>query len=436
MVAGRVLGFHPRRMSEPQKNTYLEQVMQQKMQVDDDLRVKRAPSPMSQAAPRRHGGGGSVAIPEPETANGVRITGFWRFKNVIVPPNVYVVHTRRGRAEPRTIGLGLSFRFDPVTDAFLIVPAAMQTITLQANCICKERQGVVVQGYVQWIIKDINTAYKKLEFNDADPMRVVIVQLREQAEAAIKDKVATMSIDEVLADKQPIIEELTARLRQVAEGEGNSEGLGLRIVTVQIKEAVVCSPTVWEMLQRPFRAERGKEARLAELQAKAVIDERENDAERVSTRRRIETEAAAAKLRAEAGAAAFAREQEDRATRAKLEAEAAALSVKHERDKLTHASELQRLRLEQAVVAKKLEIEALRLQATHEMEVAREERKIENDLAPIALQAELVRALPEIAEKLPKPQEVKNVHLTGSSDIAHLLSGIAQAASSIVQNGK
>jgi hypothetical protein len=410
-----------------QKNTYLEQVMQQKVEVDDALRVKRMPSPMS--APGGRGDSGK------ESGSGVRITGFWRFKNVIVPPNVYVVHTRRGRDEPRTIGLGRSFRFDPVTDAFLIVPAAMQTITLQANCICKERQGVVVQGYVQWIIKDIATAYKKLEFNDVEPMRVVIVQLREQAEAAIKDKVATMSIDEVLADKQPIIEELTARLRHVAEGDGASEGLGLRIVTVQIKEAVVCSPTVWEMLQRPFRAERGKEARLAELASRAVVEERENEAERETTRRRIDTEAIAAKQRDEARAAAFVREQADQVRRAQLEADAAAASAAHERAKIAHASELQKLRLEQAVMAKKLEVEARRIEAQHTLDVDREQRKIENDLAPIALQRELVRRLPEIAEKLPKPQELKTVHLSGSSDLAHMLAGIAQAATAFA-NGK
>ena len=41
-------------------------------------------------------------------------------------------------------------------------------------------------------------------------------QRREQAEATVKDTVASMGIDAVLADKQPIIEELTRRLRLVA----------------------------------------------------------------------------------------------------------------------------------------------------------------------------------------------------------------------------
>ena len=40
---------------------------------------------------------------------------------------------------------------------------------------------------------------------------IVNAQLREQAEAAIKDKIATMSVEDVLTDKAPIIEELTAR---------------------------------------------------------------------------------------------------------------------------------------------------------------------------------------------------------------------------------
>src|SRR6185312_15086292 len=116
---------------------------------------------------------------------------------------------------------------------------------------------------------------RKLDFGGDDPMRLVNLQLREQAEAAIKDKVATMGVRDVLSDKQPIIEELTARLRAVAEGEDNSDqGLGLRIVTVQIKEAVVSSSRLWENLQKPYRAEQARVARLAELQTEDAISER------------------------------------------------------------------------------------------------------------------------------------------------------------------
>src|SRR5262249_2963826 len=174
----------------------------------------------------------------------------------------------------------VSFRFNPATDSYLVVPGALQTILINAYCICRELQGVLVQAYVQWIIHDFSIAYRKLDFGDAvDPMRLVNLQLKEQAEAAIKDKVATMSVGDVLSDKQPVIEELTARLRAVAEGEGNSEqGLGLRIVTVQIKEAVVSSSRLWENLQKPYRAEQDRIARVAELDANDVVRQRELEA--------------------------------------------------------------------------------------------------------------------------------------------------------------
>ncbi|HWU87193.1 MAG TPA: SPFH domain-containing protein, partial [Kofleriaceae bacterium] len=252
-----------------ESNDYMEQVMANQQQVAVDLRAKKArmmvmPVQAAQAQEARADDTGRFramrlgAAPTesvaPAASVEVKITGWWRWKTVIVPPNAHVVHTRRGHDRPLHIGLGVSFAFNPAKDSFLVVPGTMQTILINAHCICRELQGLLVQGYVQWIVADFATAYKKLDFSDVeDPMRVVNVQLREQAEAAIKDKVATMGIDEVLSDKQPIIEELTARLRSVAEGEGDTDkGLGLRIVTVQIKEAVVSSRRVWENLQKPF----------------------------------------------------------------------------------------------------------------------------------------------------------------------------------------
>ncbi len=209
----------------------------------------------------------------------MRETGVWPFKRVIVPPNVYVVHTRIGRQAPVTIGLGLSFRYNPNTDAYLIVPAAMQTIGIVAYAISREKQGINILAYVQWQINDFAIAYRKLDFSDSrDPLGIVNAQLREQAEAAIKDKIATMSVEEVLTDKQPIIEELTARLKTVAEGRGgqdDDEGLGIKIVTVQLKEALVSSQRLWDHLQAPFRYDQEKAARISFLLAQDEIRQKE-----------------------------------------------------------------------------------------------------------------------------------------------------------------
>ena len=225
----------------------------------------------------------------------VRETGFWLWKRIIVPPNAYVVHTRLGRKEPVTLGMGVSFRYNPDTDAYLVVPAAMQTIGIVANCISKEKQGINVLAYVQWQIDDFSIAYRRLDLSDSrDPLGIVNAQLREQAEAAIKDKIATMSVEEVLTDKEPVIEELTTRLKAVAEGrtlgdQGTGEGLGIKIVTVQIKEAYVSSQRLWGNLQAPFRYEKDKAARISYLTTQDEVRQKELETHQVSETRQAGT---------------------------------------------------------------------------------------------------------------------------------------------------
>ena len=429
------------------RNDYLEQVVQEKAQLEEDLRVKRKIAPPAPARGRRQLGktaprespappGGVEPPAEATAAVAVRITGWWRFKNVIVPPNAYVVHTRRGRQDPVNLGLGVSFRFDPVTDAFLVVPAVMQTIIIHANCKCRERQGIVVQGYVQWIIDDFEVAYRRLDFSDAaDPMRVVNVQLREQAEATIKDKVAVMGIDEVLADKQPIIEELTSRLRQVAEGEGGDTGLGLRIVTVQIKEAVVCSSKVWEMLQGPFRAERAASARLAEIENQAVVERQAQKTRAEQERLKIEAQAEVDRIQAEADAARFAREQAQAAQRSELEAASLQQTQAHERAKLELSRQLEALRREAWLDQERADLQLKRQTAEVETEIAAARRRIDNDRSDEAVRLALIEALPRIAAELPKPAELKAVSIGDTDALASLIASVRRMLAAIEPDG-
>jgi SPFH domain / Band 7 family len=442
-----------------ERNLYLEEAVASQERLEQDLRAKRSAPVQAAAAPQGVGPSRrqrimaaverSSAAPSPSAVD-VRITGVWRWKTVLVPPNAFVVHTRRGHPEPLHVGLGTSFRFDPTRDSYLVVPGAMQTILINAYCICRELQGLVVQAYVQWIIQDIATAYRKLDFSDADdPMRLVNLQLKEQAEAAIKDKVATMSVHEVLSDKEPIVEELTARLRAMAEGSGtgsnalagsagvagNDRGLGLRIVTVQIKEAIVSSARLWENLQKPFRAEQGRIARLAELGAEEAITERELTASRVRDTQRLQTERELDELRASNEAAAYDREATERVRRAETEQEAARRLAD-----LTNETTLHELRLEQErgveqlaagraraerehelarlAVESELALAHSRTDAEHthallELERVRIRAAIDNEASPENLQAKLIDALPDIVARLPKPAELRAVTING-----------------------
>ncbi len=346
----------------------------------------------------------------------VRENGFWIWKRVIVPPNTYVVHTRMGRPEPVTIGLGVSFRYNPYTDAYLIVPAAMQTIGVVANCISREKQGINILAYVQWQIDDFAVAYRRLDFSDSrDPLGIVNAQLREQAEAAIKDKIATMSVEEVLTDKKPVIAELTTRLKEVAERHGatassNKEGLGIKIVTVQIREAIVSSQRLWQDLQAPFRYEQETKARISyltrqdeirqkELQTRQATETREAETmleiERIRQAKQTET----ADLRLSEESTRFIKEQET--TQAKIQQEENTQVARRESeerlaaqsDQLEHTRQLESLRRwqEHQIEQTRLDTETESRQKSLHVEGALQRLVEENRLAERQLQIDQAR---------------------------------------------
>ncbi|MFC9993760.1 SPFH domain-containing protein [Nocardia sp. NPDC127526] len=433
-------------------NTYLDQVVAQQAALEEDLRTVGAGGPMAKRA-NRVGPARETPVQGPVD---VRVSGWWRWQTVLVPPNAFVVHTRRGRGEPLHIGLGVSFRFNPATDSYLVVPGAIQTILINAYCICRELQGVLVQGYVQWIIDDFATAYRKLDFSDAqDPMRLVNVQLREQAEAAIKDKVSMMGVRDVLSDKQPIIEELTARLRTVAEGADGEDGrgdrgLGLRIVTVQIKEAVVSSNTLWENLQKPYRSEQNRVARLAELDAQQVVSAREMEAARTSEEQRIHNERELTELRARHEAARFDREateqlrrttrtHDDERTVADLAHTTALHALRLEREQHDERAENARLahQLRLQEVESELAVAQAKSQAAHgEALLGLERERVAVDTGNLrnaaSVQAQLVEELPRIVAALPTPAELKSVQIGGDTlGLAGLITQLSETVAAV-----
>lgn len=432
-------------------NMYMQQAIAEVDNLEKQLRVNRGKKARKRVVEKpgsngNSGGGGSVVVEdEKDSASslGVKVTG-WMFKSVVVPPNMYVVHTRRGYKKPLNIGLGVSFRYDPRRDSFLVVPSSMQTIIISANTICKELQGILIQAYVQWIINDIETAYQRLDFSDAeDPMRVVTLQLREQAEAAIKDKVATMSINEVLSDKQPIIKELTKRLKEVAEGFGDDRGLGIKIITVQIKEAIVSSANLWQNLQKPFRSSQMATARLAEIEHQSTVNKREleeqqtqQDAQQIIKEKQLQLNH---KIRTIEQEKEFAQRQQN------MELEIN--SYKLQEEKIKAKRQIQELEIENEAKLKErkeqlqsklqnlsLDAELERQQKRHdvknkqtEVEISFEEKRqqIANALSQQQIQSKAIAMMPELAKSLPQPQHSVSITNDGNgSSLAGVIASI------------
>jgi hypothetical protein len=257
-------------------------------------------------------------------------------------------------------------------------------------------------------------------------------------------------VHEVLSDKQPIIEELTARLRAVAEGEGGADtGLGLRIVTVQIKEAVVSSSRLWENLQKPFRSDQARLARLAELAAEGAISEREMVEARERQTRQMDNDRELSEQRARNDAAAFDRETQERVRRAErdetdartladLSNETSLHALRLERDRREEETEIARLRVEAEQLLARLGVDGelalarARAGAAHEtallaLERAKIQASIDNDQSPATIQARLIDSLPDIVSRLPKPDELRAVTIGGadSTTVSGLLTELA-----------
>ena len=224
------------------------------------------------------GAGRQQASQRAPNAVEVRVTGFGRWKTVIVPPNAFVVHTRRGRGEPLHMGLGVSFRYNPATDSYLVVPGAMQTILINAllhlpGTAGRARPGVRAVDHRGLRHRVPQARLRRRRGPDAagQPAAQGAGGGRDQGQG--RDAGRQRRAQRQAADHRGAHRPAARRRRGRAAARDG--GLGLRIVTVQIKEAVVSSSRLWENLQKPYRSEQGRIARLAELAADEAIGARE-----------------------------------------------------------------------------------------------------------------------------------------------------------------
>jgi flotillin len=246
-----------------------------------------------------------------------------------------------------------------------------------------------------------------------------------------------MGVEEVLTDKAPIIEELTARLKAVTEGRqeagGQSEGLGIKIVTVQIREALVSSEKLWQDLQAPFRHQQEKTARISlltlqedmrqkELEARqsAETSEAQTMVEIERIKQSKQTEAAELKLTEEG--IRFTKEQESlrhktqleeqtTVTRQESEQRLQTLTAKMEQErKLAALQRSQKEALERA----RLDNEAENRQKTLQIEQALHALAENTRLAELELQAEQERL--RRAETLKQQEAALNMLLQEQAD--------------------
>jgi len=98
--------------------------------------------------------------------------------------------------------------------------------------------------------------------------------------------------------------------------------------------------------------------------------------------------------------------------------------MEHEKAKIEHGAELEKLRLEKELAIKQMNLDAEHRQAVREVELFAERQKAENEISEHALQKHMLNHLPEIAEKLPKPAELKSISLGSNFPLLDLIENL------------
>jgi regulator of protease activity HflC (stomatin/prohibitin superfamily) len=180
-------------------------------------------------------------------------------------------------------------------DGYLVEMMEQQTDTPTRQTHTKDNVAVSANASVYWRIVDPRKALYEI---DALPRSVCDIALN-----ALRSNVGTMSLDELLAERQSLNERIASELSETARK------WGIQFTRVEIQEIQTTEDTARAMRQQ-MDAERKRRAAIAEAEGSAQAEIRVAEAQREAAILRAEGQAKALQLTAEAEANYLAKLQE------------------------------------------------------------------------------------------------------------------------------
>jgi regulator of protease activity HflC (stomatin/prohibitin superfamily) len=206
-----------------------------------------------------------------------------RRRYITVSPSEYVIHTGRG-GKVLHKGLGQSFFCGPF-DSYMIFPSTIQRVQFEASQVTRENQGIQVQGFVVWKIADPELAYKSLDLSGTDlPLEVTNAHLKEIAESVVRHSIANMTVEETLRKRETMIGGLKEQLVEVVDG------WGISVETIEIRDVRICSETLFENMQAPFRQQVRLDAETVTLETDEKIANEKLRSDEAIAKQRAETQ--------------------------------------------------------------------------------------------------------------------------------------------------
>ncbi|MFW9769368.1 MAG: SPFH domain-containing protein [Candidatus Thorarchaeota archaeon] len=186
----------------------------------------------------------------------------------IFDPNIFYVHLRRGKAIKQGEG-GMVVRI-PFFDRILAVDRTVQQLNISAESVLsKEKQKIKLSAVLQWQAENAISTINNVTWKEIPSRLTAII------ESVIRTACAQLSVEEILEERQLIIEAIKKELIDIV-----SEW-GLKIVTVELIDVVVVNETFLRDMSKPREAEMQRLAQIALIEAEQVTSTRNVEKTRI-----------------------------------------------------------------------------------------------------------------------------------------------------------
>lgn len=293
--------------------------------------------------------------------------------------------------ELKQAGVGITAILGPMDQAVRL-PAAIHKVSLSAQQVSQEMQGVEVSGFIVWTVNRVGDGpfkcYRYLEGLSGDGLREASSHIKGMAESIIRHQVANLRLQEVITNRTLLRNKVREEMQSVVQG------WGIWLETVEVTDVRVLSSSVFDDLQTEYRQElRGKaeQARIAGTRAinlerdraddevQRARDELEQERERLELWGKLELE----RERAKVGEESHLLELEKLKRRREVELQEVAIEGEVARRRAEEAASVQ-------VVTSKAELTELR-----------ERLEVEKGMSGASLQRFVVEAAKDVFKSLP-----------------------------------
>jgi regulator of protease activity HflC (stomatin/prohibitin superfamily) len=186
----------------------------------------------------------------------------------IFDPNIFYVHLRRGKAIKQGEG-GMVIRI-PFFDRILAVDRTVQQLNISAESVLsKEKQKIRLSAVLQWQAENAIATINNVTWKEIPSRLTAII------ESVIRTACAQLAVEEILEERQLIIEAIKKELIDIV-----SEW-GLKIVTVELIDVVVVNDSFLRDMSKPREAEMHRLAQIALIEAEQATGTRDIEKSRV-----------------------------------------------------------------------------------------------------------------------------------------------------------